>query len=72
MTTPQDLPADEAELRAWDWRTELREQDRTLLWLARRSEVHYQTVYRIARGEQTPTVVQLRAFSDVLLGRVPA
>lgn len=49
-----------------DWRAELVRQDRTVLWLARRSGIHYQAMYRIHRGEQAATADQLAAIVQVL------
>jgi hypothetical protein len=45
------LPADQA----WDWRAELRRQDRSLLWLARQTSAHRNTVYRYAWGKRAPS-----------------
>lgn len=54
------------DLAAWDWRDELGRQDRDVMWLSRRSGVHYRTAYRLFHDEQQPTDAQLRAFARAL------
>jgi hypothetical protein len=73
MTTEEVLPEQvttaaeiEAALRAWDWKAELAAQDRTVIWLARRTDRNYQQVYRFARGDQQPDLDWLKAAALVL------
>jgi hypothetical protein len=53
------------DLYSWDWMAELRAQERNLMWLARRSGIHYQEVYRISRGKR-PTIERLEAIARAL------
>lgn len=54
------------ELRAWDWPAELRRQDRTVIWLARRTGTAYRTAYRYRAGDQPPTIEFLRSAAAIL------
>lgn len=65
MSTAEVLRTDE-DLAAWDWVAELEAQDRTRLWLARKSDTPYQTVYRRARGEQKAPIDWLRSVARIL------
>lgn len=62
------LARDEAELRAWDWRAALKDDDRTVPWLARKTKRAQTTVYRYSYGTLTPPVEWLREVA-VLLGK---
>lgn len=52
--------------RAWDWRAELRAQERDVMWLSRHSGIHYRTMYRLANAEQDATDGQIRAIARAL------
>jgi hypothetical protein len=64
MDTAEDLQ--EAELRAWDWRAELREQGRTIPWLAAKTGRPQNSVYTYAYGTNKPTLEWLRDVARVL------
>ena len=64
-TTP-----DEEALRAWDWKADLDADERSIPWLARKTDRADRTVYGYSRGEITPTIDWLRAAWRVLRGRV--
>jgi hypothetical protein len=49
-----------------DWRTALREQGRTLRWLAGQTGKSPRTVYAYSRGDLNPLPAWLDAVSDVL------
>lgn len=66
MDLPEVQQDDEAELRAWDWRAELKAQDRSIPWLARQTDRQQNTVYKYAWGELTPKVEWLRAAARAL------
>ena len=50
----------------FDWRAELRSQERNAMWLSRRSGIGYRTVYRIINGEQDASPAQIVAFARAL------
>lgn len=56
-------------LRAWDWRSELKRQERTVTWLARRTERSASAVHKYASGEMYPPLAWLRQV-EIVLGRV--
>lgn len=60
-TSPTDL-----ELRAWDWRAELRRQERTITWLGRHTNRAARTVYAYAYGERDAPLEWLRAAYALL------
>ena len=66
MDYTEDLPNDEAELRAWDWRAALKADERSIPWLARRTNKAQRTVYGYARGELVPPLAWLREAAAVL------
>jgi len=55
-----------AELRAWDWRTELERQERGMTWLARKTERSVSAVYRYSLGTLTPPEEWLRTVARIL------
>lgn len=71
MTTAEDLQ-DEAALRAWDWRADLKADERTIPWLARRTNRAQRTVYGYSRGEIVPPLEWLRSAAAVLRKDVAA
>lgn len=66
------IPLDDAELRAWDWRAELRAQERSVPWLARRTGRSDGMVYKYASGALPTPIAWLRAAAVVLLGKAVA
>lgn len=66
MTTAEDLQDDEAELRAWDWRADLKTQERGIPWLARQTNRQQNTVYKYAWGQLRPSIEWLRDAAAVL------
>lgn len=61
-----DPAADEAALLAWDWRAELKRQERSLEWLARRSQRSVSSVNNYSTGRMVAPVAWLRLVADVL------
>jgi hypothetical protein len=57
---------DEATLRSWDWRAELRRQERSVPWLARQTKRAENTVYRYSWGHLPAPVDWLREAARVL------
>lgn len=49
-----------------DWRTVLREQGRTIAWLADRTGRPRRSIYGYSKGEARPTAEWLRKASEVL------
>lgn len=41
-------------LRSWDWLAELQRQERSVMWLARKTERSSRTLYRYSDGTTTP------------------
>jgi hypothetical protein len=66
MTTTEQAETTEAELRAWDWRAELKRQDRSIPWLARQTDRADQTVYQYSSGATRPSLAWLRDVARVL------
>jgi hypothetical protein len=56
----------EAELRSWDWDAELRAQERSIPWLARRTDRGQGTVYSYRSGKMSPSLDWLRSAARVL------
>lgn len=50
----------------FDWRAELRAQERNVMWLSRRSGIGYRTLYRIVNGEQNPSDAQIVLIARAL------
>lgn len=64
MQQPEVLTDDD--LRSWDWRAELKAQERGIPWLARRTNRAQNTVYLYAWGKVTPPIEWLRSVAEVL------
>jgi hypothetical protein len=56
----------EADLRAWDWRAELRAQERSVPWLARHTHRSDAMVYKYSSGKLPTPVRWLREAARVL------
>jgi hypothetical protein len=69
-TTEQ--PERDIALRAWDWRAELRQQGRSVGWLARQTNRAESTVYKIAGRQMVPSIAWLEDVARVLGVEVPA
>lgn len=70
MQSPERLT--DEELRAWDWRTALKADDRSIPWLARQTDRQQNTVYKYAWGKSTPTIEWLREVARILGKEVAA
>ena len=71
MTHPQRDPHDgpataTIDLATWDWRAELRAQQRSIPWLARRTDRAQQTVYNYSTGRAATPFDWLRQAAIVL------
>lgn len=62
---PRTLPSIE-DLRTWDWRDELRRQERSLRWLARKTGRSQTTLNRYISGERSVPASFLLAAADAL------
>lgn len=69
MELPEVTP-DSVDLRAWDWRAELRSQERTLTWLARKTNRPKRTVYAYSSGQIPPPLQWLTDAARALGMRV--
>lgn len=56
----------------WDWQATLREQERTIPWLARKTGKSQSAVYAYAYGRNTPPVEWLHEAARVLGKEVAA
>jgi hypothetical protein len=63
---------DQSPLREWDWRADLRAQERTIPWLARKTDRAQSTVYAYAYGTVRPSLSWLEEAARVLGKAVPA
>ena len=59
-------PFTDDDLRAWDWRADLKADERTIPWLARQTGRAQNTVYLYAWGKATPTIEWLREVARIL------
>ena len=59
------------ELREWDWLAELRAQERSMPWLARRTGKSDQMVFAYGRGRANPPIEWLRSAA-LALGKAAA
>lgn len=59
-------PQQRASIARFDWRAELRAQERNVMWLSRRSGIGYRTLYRIVNGEQQPSEAQIVLIARAL------
>lgn len=66
MPSPEVQQVSDAELRAWDWRAELKRADRSPAWLARKTAANYRAVYRYWHGELEAPIAFLRSAAAVL------
>lgn len=55
-------------LRAWDWLADLKAQERTIPWLARKTGKSQRSVYSYKYGEARPSIEWLRDAYRVLRG----
>lgn len=58
----------EAQLRAWDWRADLKADERSIPWLARKTGKPTRTIYAYAYGEIRAPLAWLREAYKVLKG----
>jgi hypothetical protein len=58
----------ENQLRAWDWRADLKADERSIPWLARKTGAPQRTVYAYAYGEVRPPLSWLREAYRILKG----
>lgn len=65
MDLTELLPTDE-ELRAWDWRSDLRGMERSIAWLSRRTSRAQRTIYSYAYGEYEAPLDWLREARAVI------
>jgi hypothetical protein len=65
MDSPIRLQTDE-DLRAWDWRADLRAIERSIAWLARQTGTPERTVYSYVAGQRTTSLGWLRKAAAVL------
>jgi hypothetical protein len=63
----QAAPRSEEELRAWDWRSELKRQERSMSWLARHTERSESAVNKYA-SRSIPTPVSWLELAAAALG----
>lgn len=54
------------ELRAWDWRADLKADERTIPWLARQTNRSQNTVYLYSWGKVKPQIEWLREVARIL------
>jgi hypothetical protein len=54
------------DVSAYDWREELARQERDIMWLSRKTGIHYRLAYRIFHGERPATPAQLEAIWSAL------
>lgn len=66
MDTPNPDELSEDELRAWDWRAALAADDRSIPWLARKTDRSDRTVYSYAYEQRRPPIAWLRSAAQVL------
>ena len=58
----------EAQLRAWDWRADLKADERSIPWLARKTDTPSSTVYSYSNRTHQPPLEWLRTAYRVLKG----
>jgi len=68
MTTDESVQHTDEDLSTWDWRGELRRQERSIPWLARRTGRADNTVYRYGSGRETAPTDWLALAWDILHG----
>lgn len=55
----------------WSWQDELARQERDVMWLARKTGIHYRALYRIYHGQQGGSRPQLEAIAQALGKAIP-
>lgn len=70
MSNPEVLT--DADLRAWDWRADLKADERGIPWLARQTGKAQSTVYNYAYGFREAPIEWLRDVARVLRKEVAA
>lgn len=63
-----EAPATMEDLESWDWKAALKREERSLEWLARRTDRSTSTVNAYSAGRLTPPVSWLQAAA-IVLGR---
>lgn len=66
-----ELSQADQELLAWDWRADLRREERGIPWLARRTSRTESTVYKYAYGTRPTPIEWLREAAQVLGKELP-
>jgi hypothetical protein len=64
MTQPEVLPTED--LRAWDWRADLKRDERGIPWLARQTHKSQTTVYSYAYGTRATPIAWLEEVARLL------
>ncbi len=64
--TQEIEPLTDEELLGWDWRSTLRERERSIPWLARQTARAQQTVYNYSNGRAVAPIEWLRNAAIVL------
>ena len=62
-------PITDDELRAWDWRADLKAEERGIPWLARQTGKAQSTVYAYAYGDRPTPLAWLQEVARVLRKR---
>lgn len=70
MQLPEVLTDDQ--LLEWDWRADLKADERGIPWLARQTGRSQSTVYKYAYGERKTPIAWLRDVARVLRKEVAA
>ena len=68
LTELQQFEQMEQQLRSWDWQADLRSDERSIPWLARKTGKSQRAVYSYAYGESRPSLEWLRDAYRVLKG----
>lgn len=68
LTELQRFEEMEAQLRSWDWRADLKADERSIPWLARKTGKPQRTIYAYAYGEVHAPLDWLRDAYRVLKG----
>lgn len=61
-----ELRLDDESLRSWNWRAALKAEERTIPWLARKTDRAQRTVYGYAYKQLPAPIEWLRAVAEVL------
>jgi hypothetical protein len=62
----QVQPTDDDSLRAWDWVAELKREDRSVSWLARKTNRPESTVHAYKQGRYPAPIEWLREAAQVM------